>query len=69
MVGLWAYLKPAHAWLNLVGFVSLVIATTLLHFFPTVIGARIRRSRVAYATVIGLALGASLVALGLRWPL
>jgi nitrite reductase (NO-forming) len=60
----WAWLKPAHAWLNLVGFVSLVIATTLLHFFPTVIGARIQRTRSAYGTVLGLALGAGLVALG-----
>jgi len=60
----WAWLKPAHAWLNLVGFVSLVIATTLLHLFPTVIGARIQRTPAAYATVLGLALGAALVALG-----
>lgn len=60
----WAWLKPAHAWLNLVGFVSLVIATTLLHFFPTVIGARIKRTASAYATVIGLGLGAVLVATG-----
>lgn len=60
----WAWLKPAHAWLNLVGFVSLVIATTMLHFFPTVIGARIQRTPAAYATVIGLGLGAALVAAG-----
>lgn len=60
----WGNLKPAHAWLNLVGFVSLVIATTWLHFFPTVIGAHIRRSATAYVTVLGLAAGALLVALG-----
>jgi len=60
----WGYLKPAHAWLNLVGFVSLIIATTLLHFFPTVIGARIQRVPAAYATTIGIAAGAALVALG-----
>ena len=60
----WGQLKPAHAWLNLVGFVSLVIATTLLHFFPTVIGARIQRVPAAYATTLGLASGAALVALG-----
>jgi len=60
----WGYLKPAHAWLNLVGFVSLIIATTLLHFFPTVIGARIARVPAAYATPIGLAGGVALVALG-----
>ena len=65
----WGGLKPAHAWLNLVGFVSLVIATTLLHFFPTVIGARIKRSRWAYACVAGLAAGAALVPAGLALEL
>ena len=60
----WGNLRPAHAWLNLVGFVSLVIATTLLHFFPTVIGARILRVPSAYLTVLGLAIGTVLVALG-----
>jgi hypothetical protein len=60
----WGGLRPAHAWLNLVGFVSLVIATTLLHFFPTVIGARIQRTPSATLTVVGLALGTSLVASG-----
>ena len=60
----WIRLKPAHAWLNLVGFISLVIATTLLHFFPTVVGARIAVHPSARATVIGLAVGAPLVALG-----
>jgi hypothetical protein len=60
----WPQLRPAHAWLNLVGFVSLVIATTLLHFFPTVVGARIRRARSAIVTVAGLAGGAAVVALG-----
>lgn len=60
----WATIKPAHAWLNLVGFVTLVIATTLLHFFPTVIGARIVAHRSTRLTVVGLAIGAPLVALG-----
>jgi hypothetical protein len=59
----WPWVRPAHAWLNLVGFVSLVIATTMLHFFPTVVGARIRRARSAVVTVAGLAGGAALVAL------
>ena len=65
LVGAWASVKPAHAWLNLVGFVSLVVATTLLHFFPTVIGARIVVRPSARLTVVGLAVGAPLVALGL----
>jgi nitrite reductase (NO-forming) len=60
----WVRLKPAHAWLNLVGFVTLVIATTLLHFFPTVVGARIAAGPSARVTVAGLAAGAPLVALG-----
>ena len=64
LVGAWARVKPAHAWLDLVGFVSLVIATTLLHFFPTVVGARIALRPSARLTVWGLAAGAPLVALG-----
>ena len=64
VVGAWTQLKPAHAWLNLVGFVSLAIATTLLHFFPTVIGARITRRASTTMTVVGLGAGAPIVALG-----
>jgi nitrite reductase (NO-forming) len=64
IVGAWGQVKPAHAWLNLVGFVSLVVATTLLHFFPTVVGARITVRPSARITVLGLAAGAPLVALG-----
>jgi hypothetical protein len=64
LVEAWVHVKPAHAWLNLIGFVSLVIATTMLHFFPTVVGARIAMRRSARITVIGLAAGAPLVALG-----
>ena len=37
----WALLKPAHAWLNVFGFLSLVIAATLIHLAPTVAGTRI----------------------------
>jgi nitrite reductase (NO-forming) len=64
VVQAWGQLRPAHAWLNLVGFVSLVIATTLLHFFPTVVGSRIERTPSAYLTVAALGFGAALVALG-----
>ncbi len=64
LVEAWGSIKPAHAWLNLVGFVSLVIATTLLHFFPTVVGARITVRTSARLTVLGLALGAAVVAAG-----
>ncbi|HEU4919105.1 MAG TPA: hypothetical protein VFT20_05150 [Candidatus Limnocylindrales bacterium] len=61
----WLRMKPAHAWLNLAGFVSLVIATTLLHFFPTVVGARIVVRPSARVTVGGLALGPPVVAAGI----
>lgn len=64
LVEAWAQFKPAHAWLNLIGFVSLVVATTMLHLFPTVVGARIARRPSARITVIGLAAGAPAVALG-----
>jgi nitrite reductase (NO-forming) len=60
----WAQLRVAHAWLNLVGFVSLVIAGTLLHLFPTVIGARITSRRMAKLAVTALALAAPCVAVG-----
>ena len=60
----WSAARPAHAWLNLVGFVSLVIATTLVHFFPTVVGARIGRGRAPRAAIYGLAAGPLLLAAG-----
>jgi nitrite reductase (NO-forming) len=63
LVRAWDSMKPAHAWLNLIGFVSLVVATTLLHFFPTVLGARITVRPSARLTIVGLAVGAPLVAL------
>jgi len=61
----WPALRVSHAWLNLIGFVSLVIATTLLHFFPTVIGARISPRPTTRAVVACLASGPALVALGM----
>jgi nitrite reductase (NO-forming) len=60
----WVRLKPAHAWLNLVGFVSLVIATTLMHFYPTVIGARISAHWSGRLTIVATAVGPGLVAIG-----
>jgi len=55
LVEAWGRARPTHAWLNLVGFVTLTIATTLLHFLPTVVGARIVRRRSAFLVVGGLA--------------
>jgi nitrite reductase (NO-forming) len=60
----WGMLKPAHAWLNLFGFLSLVIAGSLLHLLPTVAAARIRRTAASMITFVALAVGPPLAALG-----
>ena len=44
VLGAWASLRPAHAWLALFGAVSLTIFATLVYLAPTVMGARIRPS-------------------------
>lgn len=64
VVDTWPQLRPTHAWLNLVGFTSLVVATTLLHFFPTVVGGRIVRHPSARLAVLGLSGGTLVVAAG-----
>ena len=61
----WAQLRPAHAWTNVIGFVSLVIVATLLHFLPTVLGGRIVPRRSAALAVLGIAIGTPIVVLGL----
>lgn len=61
----WDRLKPAHAWTNLVGFVSLVIVSTLLHFLPTVLGGLIVPRRSAIVAVLGIALGSPVLGTGL----
>jgi nitrite reductase (NO-forming) len=61
----WAILKPAHAWLNVFGFLSVVIAATLVHLAPTVAGTRIVPRRSAQVALAGLVTGAPLIALGL----
>jgi nitrite reductase (NO-forming) len=60
----WTALRVAHAWLNLLGFVALVIAGTLVHFAPTVAGSRIRRRRAGSVAVGLLGIGAPAVAAG-----
>lgn len=60
----WPMLKPAHAWLNLIGFVGVVIATTMTHLVPTVLGARIIEGRIALTALLGLAAGVATVASG-----
>ncbi len=65
----WDRLKPAHAWTNVIGFVSLVIVSTLLHFLPTVLGGLIVPRRSAIYAVLGIALGAPLAGTGLLFGL
>lgn len=60
----WGLLKPAHAWLNLVGFASLVVVATLLHLAPTIAGARIRSRASGRLAILAIALGAPLIAAG-----
>ncbi len=60
----WPELKPAHAWLNLFGFLGLTIAATLVHLYPTVVGARIGLDRTFRAALAGLGLGPPAIALG-----
>ncbi len=60
----WAALKPAHAWLNLVGFAGLVVVATLAHLAPTVAGTRLRPRASSRLAIVGIALGAPLIATG-----
>lgn len=62
--GAWLGLKPAHAWLNLVGFLSLVVAGTLIHLYPTVVGSRIRSRASLVVVVVGIGAGAPSTAAG-----
>ncbi len=65
LAGMWAYLRSAHAWLNVLGFVSLVIVGTLVHLLPTVAGTRIAEGRTTGLAIRALAVGPGVVALGL----
>jgi nitrite reductase (NO-forming) len=60
----WGWIKPAHAWLNLVGFAGLVIVATLVHLAPTVAGSRIQPRRSSRFAIVGIAIGAPVIALG-----
>ena len=64
VIGAWATLRPAHAWLTLFGAVSLTIFATLVYLAPTVVGARIRASRMLAFGTIGMLAGPPLAALG-----
>lgn len=58
----WASLKPAHACLNVFGFVGLIVAATLVHLAPTVEGGRIRTRTSARMALAGLMAGAPIMA-------
>lgn len=60
----WGRLKPAHAWLNLFGFVGLTIAATLAHLYPTVVGTRIVVRRSVRVALAGLAAGPAAIGAG-----
>jgi nitrite reductase (NO-forming) len=60
----WALVRPAHAWLNVLGFVGLTVATTLVHLWPTVLGGRIDAGRAGLAAGVGWAVGPPMVAAG-----
>jgi nitrite reductase (NO-forming) len=64
IVAAWAAIKPGHAWLNLLGFLALVVNATLVHLAPTVAGTRIRPRRSATLAVGAIALGGPLTAAG-----
>lgn len=64
VAGAWLSLKPAHAWLNVFGFVSLTTATTLVYLYPTMLGARILRRRSLAVALPGLVIGPPLTAAG-----
>jgi hypothetical protein len=64
VVEAWTMLKPAHAWLNVFGFLTLVVCASLLHLAPTVSGARIRPRRSIVIALVCLMTGAPLIALG-----
>jgi hypothetical protein len=57
-------LRAGHAWTNVIGFVSLVIMATLLHFLPTVLGTRITARRSAAVAILATAMGSPLVVTG-----
>jgi nitrite reductase (NO-forming) len=61
----WGVLRPAHAWLNVLGFVGVTIVTTLVHLWPTVLGTRIVPGRAGAGMGVGWGLGPPIVALGL----
>lgn len=63
-LGAWDVLRPTHAWINVFGFLSLVIAASLLHLLPTVAGTRIERTAASMVVLAGLMAGPLVVVIG-----
>lgn len=63
-LGAWDVLRPTHAWINVFGFLSLVIGASLLHLLPTVAGTRIERTPTSMLVLVGLMTGPLTVAVG-----
>jgi nitrite reductase (NO-forming) len=64
VVAAWGGLKPAHAWLNVYGFVGLVIAATFVHLYPTVVGTRIIVRPSVRVALIAMSCAPAIVAAG-----
>ncbi len=64
VLGGWPTIRIAHAWLNLFGFVGLVVTSTLVHLLPTVLGTRVVGRRTGFGAVASLAAGAAVGAAG-----
>lgn len=60
----WDVLRPTHAWINVFGFLSLVIAASLVHLLPTVAGTRIERTPTSMVVLAGLMIGPLTAAIG-----
>ncbi|HWP62288.1 MAG TPA: hypothetical protein VNO86_02325, partial [Candidatus Binatia bacterium] len=64
VLGGWPRIRVAHAWLNLFGFVGLVVTSTLVHLLPTVLGTRVRGRPTGSGAVVALAAGTAAGAAG-----
>ncbi len=60
----WATIRAAHAWLNLFGFVGLVVTSTLVHLLPTALGTRVVAGPTGFGAVVLLGTGSGLGAVG-----
>ena len=64
VLGAWPTLRAAHAWVTLVGAISLAIFGTLVYLAPTILGARIRPSRWLVAGALGMLAGPPVASVG-----